>query len=257
MIGLDTNVLVRYIVQDDLIQSGIATTFIETHCTAKTPGFVCNIVLVELVWVLERGYGYDKYSIITVLKQISATTELKVETSALVWQAILAYQDSSAGFADCLLAAINQQHECSATYTFDQNAAKMQGLSCLRRLKAKSLIVSTKDLNRELLSSKFDVIVRMTSHTRGNVMRINARLDKHSEKNLEFIKQVTGENITQIIKDLLEERAAKLRQTAKPGSKFNALLKSEFVGCSEGMEDLSTNYKDYIHQGLKEKHGLD
>jgi predicted nucleic-acid-binding protein len=68
MIGLDTNILLRYIVQDDPIQSGIATTFIETHCTAKTPGFVCNIVLVELVWVLEGGYGYDKNSIITVLK---------------------------------------------------------------------------------------------------------------------------------------------------------------------------------------------
>ncbi|PPD50125.1 MAG: PIN domain-containing protein [Methylobacter sp.] len=131
MIGLDTNVLVRYIVQDDPIQSGIATTFIETYCTAKTPAFICNIVLVELVWVLERGYGYDKKSIITVLKQISATTELKVETPALVWQAILGYQDGNAGFADCLLVAINRQHECDTTYTFDKNAAKNTGFKLL------------------------------------------------------------------------------------------------------------------------------
>ncbi|WP_334168709.1 hypothetical protein [Methylobacter sp.] len=97
----------------------------------------------------------------------------------------------------------------------------------------------------------------MTSHTRGDVMRINARLDEHSEKNLEFIKQVTGENVTQIIKDLLEERAQQLRQQNKPGSKLKALLESDFVGCAEGPEDLSANYKDYLYQGLKEKHGLD
>ena len=131
MIGLDTNVLVRYIVQDDPIQSGIATTFIETYCTAKTPAFICNIVLVELVWVLERGYGYDKKSIIAVLKQIVATTELKVEASGLVWQAILAYQDGNAGFADCLLVAINQQHACNTTFTFDKNAAKNAGFELL------------------------------------------------------------------------------------------------------------------------------
>jgi hypothetical protein len=97
----------------------------------------------------------------------------------------------------------------------------------------------------------------MTSHTRGEVMRINARLDERSEKNLQFIKEVTGENITRIIKDLLEERAKQLRQKNKPGSKFKALLESDFVVCAEGPEDLSANYKEYIYQGLKEKHGLD
>jgi hypothetical protein len=97
----------------------------------------------------------------------------------------------------------------------------------------------------------------MTSHTRGDAMRINARLDERSEENLEFIKQVTGENVTRIIKDLLEERARQLRQKNKPGSKFKALLESDFVGCAEGPEDLSTNYKEYIYQGLKEKHGID
>ena len=88
-------------------------------------------------------------------------------------------------------------------------------------------------------------------------MRINARLDERSEENLEFIKEVTGENVTRIIKDLLEERARQLRQKNKPGSKMKALLESDFVGCAEGPEDLSTNYKEYIYQGLKEKHGID
>lgn len=131
MIGLDTNVLVRYIVRDDPVQTGIATTFIENHCAAHTPGFIGNIVLVELVWVLDRGYGYDKNSIIAVLKQITATAELKLENTGLVWQAIIDFQAGSAGFADCLLAVINQQFGCEVTYTFDRNAAKNAGFKLL------------------------------------------------------------------------------------------------------------------------------
>jgi predicted nucleic-acid-binding protein len=131
MIGLDTNVLVRYIVQDDPMQAGIATTFIETHCTAETPGFICNIVLVELVWVLERGYEYDKKSILTVLKQVAVTSELRLENSTLAWQAIMDYENGIAGFADCLLAAVNQQQGCDVTFTFDQRAAKNSSFKLL------------------------------------------------------------------------------------------------------------------------------
>lgn len=124
MIGLDTNVLVRYIVQDDPLQAALAASFIESHCTADMPGFIGNIVRVELVWVLDRGYRYDKKSVLGVLKQVAVTSELRLENSALVWQAIRDYENGTAGFADCLLAAVNQQHGCNVTYTFDQRAAK-------------------------------------------------------------------------------------------------------------------------------------
>jgi hypothetical protein len=88
-------------------------------------------------------------------------------------------------------------------------------------------------------------------------MRINARLDEHSEKNLEFIKKSTGENITQILKNLLEERAKQLRQKQNVGGKFKSLLGSEFVGCAEGKANLSENYKEAFYQGIKEKHDID
>lgn len=58
MTGLDTNVLVRYIVQDDPKQSKLATECIEQRCTSESPGFVNLVVLCELTWVLARGYGY-------------------------------------------------------------------------------------------------------------------------------------------------------------------------------------------------------
>lgn len=125
MMGLDTNVLVRYILQDDPTQSAAATTFIESACTVVSPGFVCHIVLVEVVWVLEQGYGYDKESILTVLKQISATAELALETPHLVRQTIQTFANGNAGFADCLLSAINRHNGCEDTVTFDKKAAKL------------------------------------------------------------------------------------------------------------------------------------
>lgn len=131
MIGLDTNVLVRYIVQDDQSQAAVASAFIEKHCTETTPGFVNNVVLVELVWVLERGYGYDKMAILSVLKQMAATTELRLDNLESVWQAIKAYEAGSAGFSDCLIAVVNRQYACRATYTFDRRAAKNSGFELL------------------------------------------------------------------------------------------------------------------------------
>jgi len=74
-------------------------------------------------------------------------------------------------------------------------------------------------------------------------MRINARLDAQSEQDLLFIKEKTGETVTQIIKELLTARAESLRVKHKPESKVQTFLQSEFVGCAEGSEDGSINYK--------------
>lgn len=87
-------------------------------------------------------------------------------------------------------------------------------------------------------------------------MKINAELDGQSEKDLLFIQEQTGETVTRIIKELLAEKAESLRQKTRTGAKMKALLESDFVGCAEGPEDLSENYKDYLYNGLKEKHGI-
>jgi predicted nucleic-acid-binding protein len=124
MIGLDTTVLVRYIVQDDPEQSEQATRTIEEHCTVKQPGFINRIVLVELVWVLKGAYGYDKTIIESVLQQILTTAELVVEKSDVAWHALQALQKGTADFADYLIASVNKRHGCQTTVTFDRNAAK-------------------------------------------------------------------------------------------------------------------------------------
>lgn len=124
MIGLDTNVLVRYIVQDDAHQAAAATGLIEGQCTRDNPGLVSHLVLAELCWVLGRGYGYDRKLQASVLSALLATAELRVQQPDSVWPAIRAFEQGPADFADYLMAQINREQGCDATWTFDRKAAQ-------------------------------------------------------------------------------------------------------------------------------------
>lgn len=132
MIGLDTNVLVRYIVQDDPAQSKLATKFIEQQCTSESPGRVNIVVLCELTWVLTRGYGYDRPTVARVLRGILTSPELCVAEGEGVWQALKIYEQGAADFADCLIGILNRHVGASATVTFERKAAKQ---SCFELLK--------------------------------------------------------------------------------------------------------------------------
>ena len=120
MIGIDTNVLVRYLVQDDLEQSEQSTLLIEQECNLSSPGYLSNIVLCELVWVLTGAYKYDKNLVIEVMEQILVTVELLVENENVVRKAINDYKIGSADFSDYLIVNNNQQSGCTKTYTFDK-----------------------------------------------------------------------------------------------------------------------------------------
>jgi predicted nucleic-acid-binding protein len=120
MIGLDTNVLVRYVTQDDPAQAEQATRLIETRCTTANPGRVAHIVLCELVWVLTRAYGYSKGQVVSVLEQILVTAELAVEDEGLAFQALDAYRAGGADFSYYLLVLGNRAAGCETTYSFDR-----------------------------------------------------------------------------------------------------------------------------------------
>ena len=124
MIGLDTNVLVRYIAQDDRRQAAKATCVIEEECSESRPGFVAAIVLAELVWVLESCYGSLKVEIVAVLQRILRTKQLVVQDAETIWKAVRLFEASNADFADCLIERMNAAHECEYTSTFDRHAAK-------------------------------------------------------------------------------------------------------------------------------------
>jgi len=123
MIGLDTNILVRYVVRDDARQTASATRLIESRCRTTDPGIVTLVVLCELVWVLDRGYGYARAEIAGVLRRILAASDLQVEHSELVWQALNYYEQEKADFADYVIGLRNKDMKSEVTYTFDRRAA--------------------------------------------------------------------------------------------------------------------------------------
>ncbi|MCX7113733.1 MAG: PIN domain-containing protein [Proteobacteria bacterium] len=124
MIGLDTNILVRYIVRDDPIQTDVATRLIETRCTVEEPGFVSLVVLVELVWVLGSGYKHTKPLITAVLSKLLTVGELVVEETDLARIALDAYETGNADFADYLIGSIHKAKGCLTTLTFDRRASR-------------------------------------------------------------------------------------------------------------------------------------
>lgn len=127
MIGLDTNVLVRYVAQDDPRQSPKATRLIES-LTADAPGYVGVVSVVELVWVLSGCYGATKREICEVLETLLRTKEIVVAHTATVWKALRKFRHGKAEFADCRIERMADEAECSHTATFDRDAARTCGM---------------------------------------------------------------------------------------------------------------------------------
>ena len=124
MIGFDTNVLARYIVQDDPEQAEAAVRLVEGRCTAQSPGYVSVPVLVELAWVLTAAYHYEKSVVASVIRQILRTVEFVVEDRDTAWSALREFEAGGADFTDCLIAHRNHARGCRLTYTFDRSAAR-------------------------------------------------------------------------------------------------------------------------------------
>ena len=132
MIGLDTNVLVRYVVQDDPVQSALATKLVETRLSQDTPGFVTSVTLCELVWVLTDCYAADRAKIITVIETLLATRQIRVERADLALRALRAWRATTADFSDALIGEIVADYEGEKVVTFDRKAAKLPGFELLQ-----------------------------------------------------------------------------------------------------------------------------
>lgn len=130
MIALDTNVLVRFLVQDDPEQARIANTVFD-QLTDVTPGFVSREVLVELVWVLERAYGYLRTDIATALDGLLSALELVIEAADDVGQAVERYRNEGFGFADLMIASAAKRVGASELVTFDRKAARLPDVRLL------------------------------------------------------------------------------------------------------------------------------
>jgi predicted nucleic-acid-binding protein len=129
MIGIDTNILVRHLAQDDPVQSPKATELIERRLSAGEPGFVTVIVIAELAWVLERSYGLPDAEIVVAIERTLQTESLVLESEKEVFTALVALKEGRGSFGDALIAALGGKAGCAHTLTFDRKALRLPGFA--------------------------------------------------------------------------------------------------------------------------------
>ena len=125
MIGLDTNVLVRYIAQDDPLQSPLATQIVEHRLTEEHPGFISLVTMTETVWVLDRSYGLSTAEIAATIERILQIDTLVVQNEQEVFTAMAALKTGAGSFSDALTGALGTQAGCAVTLTFDKKATRL------------------------------------------------------------------------------------------------------------------------------------
>lgn len=127
MIGLDTNILVRYLTQDDPVQSAKATEVIEQRLSALNPGFVSVVTMAETVWVLDRAYGMTARDISAAVERMLQVETLVVENEQEVFVAMIVLKQGRGAFADALIAQLGARAGCAHTLTFDKKALRLSG----------------------------------------------------------------------------------------------------------------------------------
>ena|SRR5438876_8307496 len=131
MIGLDSNVIIRYVAQDDATQTPIATRIFES-CSFDNPGFISLVALVETVWVLRSSYETSHQQIHRVVETLLRTRGIVVEQSELVWMALAEFALGTADLGDYLIECCGRAAGCEYTLTFDRDAASSPGMKLLK-----------------------------------------------------------------------------------------------------------------------------
>jgi len=131
MIGLDTNILVRYLAQDDPVQSPKARELIEQQLTAENPGFLSVVVMAETVWVLDRAYGLADHAIAAAIERTLQADVLVVESEQEVFAAMIALKEGHGSFDDALIGGLGIRAGCSRTLSFDQKTSRLPGFELL------------------------------------------------------------------------------------------------------------------------------
>jgi len=134
LIGLDTNILVRYILNDDPIWSQSAQRFIDNTCTTDNPGYINFVVLAELMWLLSDKQGWGRVELAIVVDQFLRADNLEVEDPELLEYVLGKFRSGKADFADYLIAALNEKANAAPTITIDRIAARDSGFQKLQKV---------------------------------------------------------------------------------------------------------------------------
>ena len=133
MPALDTNVLVRYVVEDDEAQLAAARRLIRKSIAEGQALFVPVTVALELEWVLRSNFGYSKDQVMEILSNLFSAAELSFESERALEVALHLYRDGSADFADCLHISLAAQARQLPLWTFDKGAGKVSGAQTMGR----------------------------------------------------------------------------------------------------------------------------
>jgi len=131
MLGIDTNVLVRFLVQDDEVQFAKARKLIKREVAAGRRFFVNQLVLMETEWVLRSRYAIPKNQIIAAISSLLEAIDIQFEDEPVIEEALFIWKEAAANFADCLIGAKNRRLGCQATATFDIKASKLPGFTAV------------------------------------------------------------------------------------------------------------------------------
>ncbi|WP_293368319.1 PIN domain-containing protein [Nevskia sp.] len=132
MAGLDTNILVRWLVDDDAAQSAVAAGCFHTAARQQQRLFVPVTVTLELEWVLRSRYRYGKTDVQRAFNALLETRELLFQSEAAIERALHAWRNGSADFADCLHASLCSTAGHAPLLSFDARAARLAGIELLR-----------------------------------------------------------------------------------------------------------------------------
>ncbi len=127
MIGLDTNFLVRYLVEDDPIQTAKASEIIERQFTEQDPGFVSLVAIAETAWVLHSLYEFSREEVAFAIELVLFAETLVLQNEREVHTAMVAFKNGLGSFPDALIGALGLWAGCSSTLTFDRKASRLPG----------------------------------------------------------------------------------------------------------------------------------
>ncbi len=131
MIGLDTNVLLRYLVRDHPSQLAAATRLIERRLTEDEPGFISAVVIAEVAWVLRRSYRWNASQVAAAIEKLFDADVLVVEHIGAAAEAVQRTRGGRGDFADAFISAIAARAGCSTTVTFGRDALRLPGFSAV------------------------------------------------------------------------------------------------------------------------------
>jgi len=132
MIGLDSNVLLRFFVEDDVTQTARAVDLMTRRISEHDPGFISIVVLVETIWNLTRNYEFSHDQLVTTLKYLLSSDSLILQHEEQVAAALLTLEDGLGSFPDALIASLGMAAKCTTTYTFDRKAARLPGFTLIQ-----------------------------------------------------------------------------------------------------------------------------